>query len=128
MNEEKMVFERTASGMVRQLSWWDGFLSNVGTMNLFWIAYSYMWAIGLIPGSSIVGALIVVTILLVFHVLLYAQFSAALPRSGGDYIFNSRTLSPSVGFAVNFSMVLWNMFWMGFTAYMFATAGISTTA
>lgn len=128
MDKEEMVFERTTSGMVRQLSWWDGFLSNVGTMNLFWIAYSYMWAIGLFPGNSILGALIIVTVLLIFHVLLYAQFSAAIPRSGGDYVFNSRTLSPSIGFAVNFSMVVWNMFWMGFTAYMFATAGISTTA
>jgi APA family basic amino acid/polyamine antiporter len=125
---EKMVIERTTSGMVRQLSWWDGFLSNAGTMNLFWIAYSFMWAIGLFPGSSLVGALIVTTALLMPHILLYTQFAAAMPRSGGDYVFNSRTLSPSIGFAVNFSMVVWNMFWMGFTAYQFATAGVSTTA
>ena len=128
MNNDKMVFERTASGMVRQLSWWDGFLSNVGTMNLFWIAYSFMWAIGLFPGSSLIGAFIITTALLLPHILLYSQFAAAMPRSGGDYVFNSRTLSPSIGFAVNFSMVVWNLFWIGFTAYMFATAGISTTA
>jgi amino acid transporter len=124
----KMVIERTTSGMVRQLSWWDGFLANTGTMNLFWIAYSFMWAIGLFPGSSLIGAMLVMAVLLIPHVILYTQFSAAMPRSGGDYVFNSRTLHPSVGFAVNFSMVIWNMFWMGFTAYQFATAGIATTA
>ncbi len=128
MTSEKMVIERTTSGMVRQLSWWDGFLSNTGTMNLFWIAVSFMWAIGLFPGSSLVGALIITTILLLPHIILYTQFAAAMPRSGGDYVFNSRTLTPSIGFAVNFSMVVWNMFWMGFTAYQFATAGIATTA
>jgi len=125
---EKMVIERTTSGMVRQLSWWDGFLSNIGTMNLFWIAYSFMWAIGLFPGSSLPGAFIIMTILLLPQVVLYTQFAAAMPRSGGDYVFNSRTLHPSIGFAVNFSMVIWNMFWMGFTAYQFATAGVATTA
>ncbi len=125
---KNMVIERTTSGMVRQLSWWDGFLANTGTMNLFWIAYSFMWAIGLFPGSSLIGAFFVMTILLVPHILLYTQFSAAMPRSGGDYVFNSRTLNPSIGFAVNFSMVVWNMFWMGFTAYQFATAGVATTA
>jgi APA family basic amino acid/polyamine antiporter len=125
---EKMVIERTTSGMVRQLSWWDGFLSNTGTMNLFWIAVSFMWAIGLFPGSSLIGAIVVTTILLLPHIILYTQFSAAMPRSGGDYVFNSRTLTPYIGFAVNFSMVIWNMFWMGFTAYQFATAGVATTA
>jgi APA family basic amino acid/polyamine antiporter len=128
MTSEKMVIERTTSGMVRQLSWWDGFLSNTGTMNLFWIAVSFMWAIGLFPGSSLIGALILTTLLLLPHIILYTQFAAAMPRSGGDYVFNSRTLSPSIGFAVNFSMVVWNMFWMGFTAYQFATAGVATTA
>jgi APA family basic amino acid/polyamine antiporter len=128
MTSEKMVIERTTSGMVRQLSWWDGFLSNTGTMNLFWIAVSFMWAIGLFPGSSLIGALILTTLLLLPHIILYTQFAAAMPRSGGDYVFNSRTLTPSIGFAVNFSMVVWNMFWMGFTAYQFATAGIATTA
>ncbi|MGQ9600873.1 MAG: APC family permease [Anaerolineae bacterium] len=128
MKGEKMVIERTTSGIVRQLSWWDGFLSNTGTMNLFWIAYSFMWAIGLFPGSDLIGALLVTTALLIPHVILYTQFAAAMPRSGGDYVFNSRTLTPSIGFAVNFSMVVWNMFWMGFTAYQFATAGIATTA
>jgi amino acid transporter len=128
MTSQKMVIERTTSGIVRQLSWWDGFLANTGTMNLFWIAYSFMWAIGLFPGSSLIGAFFVMTLLLVPHILLYTQFSAAMPRSGGDYVFNSRTLNPAIGFAVNFSMVIWNMFWMGFTAYQFATAGVATTA
>ncbi len=128
MTSDKMVIERTTSGIVRQLSWWDGFLSNTGTMNLFWIAYSFMWAVGLFPGSSLIGALLVMVVLLLPHIVLYTQFAAAMPRSGGDYVFNSRTLAPSIGFAVNFSMVVWNMFWMGYTAYQFATAGIATTA
>ncbi|TET86000.1 MAG: APC family permease [Anaerolineales bacterium] len=128
MNNERMVIERTTSGMVRQLSWWDGFLSNIGTMNLFWIAVSFMWATGLFPGSDLVGAMIVTTILMIPHIFVYTQFAAAMPRSGGDYVFNSRTLHPSIGFALNFSMVVWNMFWMGYTAYQFATAGVSTTA
>lgn len=128
MEDNERVFKRTASGLVRQMSWWDGFLSNVGTMNLFWITYLYMWATGMFPGSSISGACFIITIALIFHFLVYALFSAAMPRSGGDYVFNTRTLNPAVGFTVNFSMVIWNMFWMGFTAYMFVTAGMSTTA
>ena len=70
MEDNEKVFKRTASGLVRQMSWWDGFLSNVGTMNLFWITYLFMWATGMFPGSSISGALFIITIALIFHFLV----------------------------------------------------------
>jgi amino acid transporter len=54
--------------------------------------------------------IIVITCLLVNSV--YAQFSAAMPRSGGDYVFLGRSMHPLLGFLPNWSfywvVIVWN--------------------
>jgi amino acid transporter len=38
--------------------------------------------------------------------MVYAKMSAAMPRSGGDYVYNSRLATPALGFAGNVSFTL----------------------
>jgi len=41
-------------------------------------------------------------------------------------VFNSRGLSPSVGFSVNFSMVVWNLFWIAYTSWILSSVYASS--
>ena len=120
------VFARKASGLVRQASWFDGFLTSIGTMNMVWIAVSYIWAISIFPGSLFDVSLVLATVFCLFNAVLFAQFASMMPRSGGDYVFNSRGMTPGLGFMFNFSMVVWNMFWIAYTSWILSAVTASS--
>ena len=52
---------------------------------------------------------------------MYAMLAQIMPRTGGDYVFNSRSLHPSLGFAANFSFCFWLAIIYGvYTTYLAA--------
>jgi amino acid transporter len=126
MTEKKApVFVRDATGLVRSLSLFDALFSNLAIINLasaltfpvLLIAFSF-------PGASIpISVLITLFPILVYN-LLYSSFSKMMPRSGGDYVFISRGLNPILGFAANFSFVMWNVFWIAVYANWVSTIGL----
>ncbi|MEM3643530.1 MAG: APC family permease, partial [Nitrososphaerota archaeon] len=84
------VFARKSSGLVRQATWFDGFLTSIGTMNMVWLGVSYIWALSLFPGARFDLSIIIATFFCLFNALMFSQFATMMPRSGGDYVFNSR--------------------------------------
>lgn len=75
-------------------------------------------------GNILLGTLIAVLGFIPLGVI-YAMITAAMPRAGGDYVFVSRTLSPPVGFVMNFTYVIWAVFWSGAFLNWALTQGIA---
>jgi APA family basic amino acid/polyamine antiporter len=93
------LFVRKASGLVRAWSVFDAFIYatfsiNLITLGLFIFSYCYYLQGSLISGV-IIGA-----IFTVFEVIVYASLISAMPRAGGDYVWQSRILGRWIGFVL----------------------------
>jgi APA family basic amino acid/polyamine antiporter len=104
MNEGKpVVFSRNATGLVRELSAVAVFAWSVvyfpwlsSWAGIFWVTPDWYQNVNYYASLG-VWAVIAVVI-----VLLYWQMTVIMPRSGGDYVFVSRTLNSLVGFIAGF--------------------------
>jgi APA family basic amino acid/polyamine antiporter len=91
------LFVRKATGLVRSWSVMDAFIYaffsiNLVTLGLYSFSQMYYFEGGM------VNALIVSAIFIFFEVIVYAGLIAVMPRSGGDYVWQSRILGGAVGF------------------------------
>ncbi|HLO14097.1 MAG TPA: APC family permease [Anaerolineales bacterium] len=91
------LFVRKATGLVRSWSVFDAFIYalfsiNLITLGLYSFSQMYYFGGGLVP------ALIVSALFIFFEVVVYAALIAVMPRSGGDYVWQSRILGGAVGF------------------------------
>jgi amino acid transporter len=120
------LFAREATGLVRDISLFDMFIFNLAA-NPIGLALVFIlgFQIGLFPGSDPVLAMIVVGIIALFIAATYAQLSSVFPRSGGDYVFNSRILHPALGFGFNFSLSFWEWLTASLSLSFITTLGFS---
>jgi basic amino acid/polyamine antiporter, APA family len=97
MSNEVTLFVRKASGLVRSWSVFDAFIYatfsiNLITLGLFIFSQSY-YIQGNLATAVVIGA-----IFTIFEVIVYASLISAMPRAGGDYVWQSRVLGRGIGF------------------------------
>lgn len=96
---ETTLFVRKATGLVRAWSIFDAFIYatfsiNLITLGLYIFSQMYYLEGGLIP------TLIISALFIIFEVVVYAGLIAAMPRAGGDYVWQSRILGGGIGFVL----------------------------
>jgi amino acid transporter len=128
-DEQAGVFVRNSTGLIREVSFLDAFIMNTFGMNVaVGGVYLYLQAQTAFPGGNMLLAVVIGTLIMAFTLLrVYSEFAAAMPRSGGDYVFVSRVLHPILGFLLSWSQGLWMIFfWIGFNAYFALTFAVPT--
>jgi basic amino acid/polyamine antiporter, APA family len=123
------VFTRKATGLVREGRTVDALFYNVMwssvalTFAFFWLLYSFYY-----NGSNAILAALIAALLGLPGAFLYAMLAQTMPRTGGDYVFNSRALHPAIGFAANASYCFWLAVVYGLYTTLFASYGIGAFA
>ena len=119
------VFVRKSSGLVRVMSPRSAFVYNVLTMGLIF-PWTYLWAPGALPGGQLVWGILLAMVLEIPIALAYVWLSTALPRSGGDYVFQSRVLGGGIGFTLVFSgFVIWILQWVALSGWLLSALGFA---
>ena len=119
------VFVRKSSGLVRVMSARSAFVYNVLTMGLIF-PWTYLWAPAVLPGGQLVWGILLAMVLEIPIALAYVWLSTALPRSGGDYVFQSRVLGGGIGFTLVFSgFVLWILQWVALSGWLLSSLGFA---
>ncbi len=117
------LFLRKATGLVRDISATDAFLLNVVGMNVgLGALFMLQQAPAFFPNGNMIIAAIIGTLLMAFSIQwVYSEFAAAMPRSGGDYVFTSRAIHPFIGWILGWNQAIWLIFfWIGFNAWALA--------
>jgi APA family basic amino acid/polyamine antiporter len=119
------LFVRKASGLVRAWSVFDAFIYATFSINLITLGlfiFSYCWYFqGNLGTAVIIGG-----VFTIFEVVLYASLISAMPRAGGDYVWQSRILGRGLGFLLTvtgwwFILWLWVPLYGQMLAYEFLT-------
>jgi APA family basic amino acid/polyamine antiporter len=100
------IFARDATGLVKQISGLDAMGMVVTQMGLLYVFNVVAFTPGFYPSANPLAVPLVGLLLVLPIVGMYIIFSIAMPRTGGDYVWTSRTFSPGIGFTTNFALTL----------------------
>jgi len=119
------AYRRRTSGLARTASLKDVFAFNI-YFTSFTLAVVFVYVVGLVvaPNGNMILGLLIATGIILFQVLMYAFMAAAMPRSGGDYIYLSRILHPAAASIVAWAWIIWLGFWVGFGGFTLVSIGL----
>ena len=87
------LFLRNATGLVKGWSGFDAFSYSFMSVNLVTLGMFYSLAVfAYVPGANPILSIVLAAIAVTFLAVAYAGLIAAMPRAGGDYIWQSRVL------------------------------------
>jgi amino acid transporter len=115
------LFVRQSTGLVREASALDATIFNavfsapVGAT----LAWGVFFALSAFPGADIVAATLISFVLNIPVLIMMALLASSMPRTGGDYVWVSRILSPPLATISNFGAALSAMIGATFWARYF---------
>src|SRR6202049_844663 len=106
------LFLRNATGLVKAWSTFDAFVYSFWSVNLVTLGLYGMSFVYNFPDGQLIASILIFGVLVTFMVVAYAALVTVMPRTGGDYAWQSRVLGGGVGFVLAitgwwFTLWLW---------------------
>jgi amino acid transporter len=121
------VFSRKASGLVRVGSTLDVFIFNVGLVSVgIAIAYNQYYGPSLYPGAQPWLSTLLAAAGMIFVAAAFYCWSVVFPRSGGVYVFLSRTINPGVAFVMSLIETIILLYYAALAAGLIVQVGLAS--
>ena len=121
------VFSRKASGLIRVGSTLDVFIFNVGLVSVgIAIAYNQYYGPSLYPGAQPWISTLLAAFGMLFVAAAFYCWSVVFPRSGGVYVFLSRTINPGVAFVMSLIETIILLYYAALAAGLIVQVGLSS--
>lgn len=120
------LFVRQSTGLVREASALDATIFNavfsapVGAT----LAFGLFWALGSFPKADFVAVTLIALVINIPILVMMALLASSMPRTGGDYVWVSRILSPPLALVSNFGAALSALIGATFWARYFAVLAL----
>ncbi|BBG25065.1 hypothetical protein IC006_2400 [Sulfuracidifex tepidarius] len=117
VDKKTKVFLRESSGLVREVSPWSSMMATFAlvTGGVPILIISWLW---LAPGINWPLSYVITLVPTLSMAFLFYVAGVSMPRSGGDYVFNSRALHPAVGFINYFGLFIAFALSLGLYSYL----------
>ena len=124
------VFIRQSTGLVRLMGTRQTVVYNTMiTTIVLGAALTFLLVPYAFPGANIWLGVVITGIVGAFMFVAYAMLGASMPRSGGDYVFQSRLVNSGFGFTtVMVGFVIMLAFWMTLAGWMLGVMALSPFA
>ena len=126
---EQQLFVRKSTGLVREASAFDAMVFNavfsapVGAT----LAWGVFFALSAFPGADLVTATLISLVINIPIVIMMSLMASSMPRTGGDYVWVSRILSPPLATVSNFAAAFSGMIGATFWARYFPVFALGPT-
>ena len=120
------LYLRRSSGLVREFGGTDVFVFNtIGYALGLVLALIPLLMAGAVPEANVLLVVALGTVLTVANALTYGYLAAAMPRSGGEYVYLGRVVHPGVGFTANWGFTWSQLLGLALYASFTVNFGIS---
>lgn len=121
---EKRIFLRKASGLIRTAGAFDTFIYNVGLVSVgLGVVSILFYGPAYYPAGNVFWATIMAAIAMTMIAFGMITWSVTLPRSGGIYVFGSRSLPPILALGLSFVEITAWLFYCAIAAYWIIILG-----
>jgi amino acid transporter len=120
------LFLRKSTGLVREASALDATIFNAAFSAPVGVALAWglFFTLSVFPGTDLVSVVLISAIICVPIVIMMALMASSMPRTGGDYVWVSRILSPPLATISNFGAALSALIGATFWARFFAVSAL----